>query len=120
MGPLFVYDVLRGSSKYRFLGPLKGILVFAASVWGSYRKGNMQHKAEKLALVEQLRKQFPHADIPDIMGYINAPPWEEDAALTKLYQQGLKTIEVSRKPFDGNIEYATKTLLALDKLNEDK
>jgi hypothetical protein len=117
-GPLFVYDIGRGSEKWRFLAEIKPALLFAISLWNQIRKGTARHKAEQVVLIDELRRQFPSASIDDIFSYINSlPGCEEQAALEKLCNQGLDSIQISTSPFRGNIEDTEKKLISFDDLS---
>jgi len=119
-GPLHVYDICRGSEKWRFLAELKPLLLFAIAIWNQIRKGTARHKAEQLALVEGLRQRFPNSNIEDIMNFVNSLTMhEEEAALQKLYDQNLKSIAISTQPFVGDIRNTEKQLLSLDDISSE-
>ena len=114
-GPLFVYDISRGSERWRFLAEIKPGLLFAISLWNQIRKGTARHKADQITLIDELKRRFPNASIEDLLSYANALPGnEEKLALKKLYGQGLKSIQVSAKPFRGNIGETEKELISFD------
>jgi len=117
-GPLFVYDIGRGSEKWRFLTEIKPALLFAISLWNQIRKGTAQHKAEQIVLMDELRRRFPNASLDDIFSYINSLPGrEEQTALEKLCNQGLDSIQISTSPFRGNIEETVKKLISFDDIS---
>ncbi|HYA37572.1 MAG TPA: hypothetical protein VEI74_04810 [Candidatus Methylomirabilis sp.] len=112
-GPMFIYDISRGSEKWRFLGELKPLLLFGIAVWTQIRKGTEQYKAERIALIDGLLKRFPNADLKDIMKYVNSLPGrEQEVALEKLYGQNLRSVEISKVPFTGNISQSEKELVS--------
>jgi hypothetical protein len=104
-GPLFVYDIQRGSEIWRFLGELKPLILFGVSIWNQIRKGTVQVKAEKISLIEGLQRRFPNSNISEIIQYIDSLPGHDEArALERLYGQNLKSVEISEKPFLGDIK----------------
>lgn len=114
-GPMFVYDISRGSEKWRFLGELKPLLLFGIAVWTQIRKGTEQYKAERIALIDGLLKRFPNANLEDIMKYVNSfPGRDQEMALEKLYGQNLRSVEISNIPFTGNISQSEKELLSFN------
>jgi hypothetical protein len=116
-GPLFVYDISRGSEKWRFLGELKPLLLFGIAIWSQIRKGTERYKADRLALIDGLRKRFPNANLEEIMNYVNSLPGrEEERALAKLYGQNLMSVEISQGPYVGAISQTERELLSLDEI----
>lgn len=114
-GPMFVYEIGRGSEKWRFMGELKPLLLFGIAVWTQIRKGTEQYKAERVALIDGLLKRFPNANLEDVMKYANSfPGREQEMALEKLYSQNLRSVEISKIPFTGNISQSEKELLAFN------
>ncbi len=120
-GPLFVYDIGRGSEKWRFLAEIKPALLFGISLWNQIRKGTARHKAEQIVPIDELRQRFPNASLDDIFSYIDSlPGYEEKAALEKLCKQGLDSIQVSASPFRGNIGKTEKELISFDDIASKK
>jgi hypothetical protein len=135
-GPLFVYDINRGSELWRFVGELPALLLFSALLWSytvtkvakaraeaakvkteQYKAETsvLEYKAQYLKIYGELRKQFPNAPIDAISGYLDSPPSSRQAmALQKLYEQNLYDVAVSREPFTGDID---KTELELISFN---
>ena len=111
---MFVYDISRGSERWRFLGKIKPLLLFAIALWTQIRKGTEQYKAERIALIDNLMKRFPRAGLEDIMAYMNSLPGnEQDMAIMKLYEQNLHSVAISANPFTGYISQTEKELLSL-------
>ncbi len=114
-GPLFVYDVCRGSEKWRFLGEIKPLILFGISIWNQIKKGTEQVKAERIALIDKLQQRFPNANISEILQYVDSLPGQDEGkALEKLYGQNLKNIEISEKPFLGDINQSQKNMISFD------
>lgn len=120
-GPMFVYDISRGSEKWRFLGELKPLLLFGIAVWTQIRKGTEQYKAERIALIDGLLRRFPNANLEDVMNYVNSfPGRDQEKALERLYGQNLRSVEISRAPFTGSISQSEKELLSLNDVASGK
>lgn len=119
-GPLFVYDIARGSEKWRFLGELRPLLLFAIALWGQIRKGTARHKGEQIALIDGLQRRFPNSPLEDLMSYVDSlPGCEEQTALKKLYGQNLKSVKISASPFRGDIKQTERTLISLDDIDSN-
>ncbi|MBI4205072.1 MAG: hypothetical protein HY527_08600 [Betaproteobacteria bacterium] len=117
---MFIYDISRGSEKWRYLAELKPLLLFGLAIWDQIRKGTNQYKADRVTLIDGLQHRFPNADLGDIMNYVNSLGQEEQIALRKLYEQDLKTVAISSHPFSGKIGQTKKELLSFDDIVSDK
>jgi hypothetical protein len=121
LGPLFIYDVSRGSERWRFLGELKPLLLFGVALWNQIRKGPAHHKFEQVELIDRLRQRFPNADFQNIVDYVNSfPGKEEQLALQKLNEQNIKSIEISQRPFLGDIAEAEKQMISFNEVEAKK
>ena len=120
-GPLFVYDISRGSEKWRLIGEIKPLLLLGIAIWSQIKRGTERYKAERIALTDALLKRFPNANLEDVMNYMNSLPGsEQEEALKKLYDQNLRSVEISRNPFTGNIAQSEKELLSFDDIVSGK
>ena len=119
-GPLFVYQVGRASGVWDFLGELRQILMLGTSLADEKVIGERLTNLDKR--MEFLRKNFVGAvRTQDFEAFMNAKtPRQLDRAVRKLIAQGLQKVEVSREPFDGNIQHAEATLVDLKKLTSDE
>jgi hypothetical protein len=114
-GPLFIYDISRGSVNWRFLAELKPLLLFGLAIWDQIKKGSQRYKAERIALIDRLQARFPNANLEEIISYIQSlPGLEEEFALKKLYTQNPSSVEISKSPFTGSIEQTERELLSFD------
>jgi hypothetical protein len=117
-GPLFIYQVGRASGVWDFLGELRQILMLGTSLADEKVVGERLTNLDKR--MDFLRKNFGGAIKPeDFEAFMNAKtPRQLDRAVKKLIAQGLQKVEVSREPFDGNIQQAEATLVDLKKLGD--
>lgn len=138
-GPLFVYDIGRGSELWRFVGELPVLLLFATLLWAhtvskvakaradaanikaeQYKAETaaLEYKARYLKIYGDLKEKFPHAPAEDIGGYLESPPSpQQTMALQKLYEQNLRDVAISREPFTGDIVKAEKDLISLSEIS---
>ncbi len=120
-GPLFFYDVCRSSERFRFLGELKPLILFVISICNQIRKGSEEQKANKIKLIDYLQNRFPDNDISDIQDYIDSfPGIDEKDAIKKLYDQGINKIEVSEKPFNGDVKESQNNMISFDLQDKNK
>jgi hypothetical protein len=104
-GPIFIYEINRGSALWSFLAELKPLLVFstvlsAALLWKKFEGQSLNNLEKKISII---KKYFPQATDIDVKNFVNA--WTflgRKKVLNKLIEQGLKKIEISDKPFKGD------------------
>jgi len=105
-GPIFLYDVNRGSSILTFLAELKPLVMFALGLaaailwkWEELEGKNLDNLSKKIDIIKKL---YPHASDLDVQNFIKALTFiGRNKVIERLAQQGLKKIEVSKSIFKG-------------------
>jgi hypothetical protein len=112
-GPLFIYRVGRSSGVWEFLGELRQILMLGTSLADGKVMGEKLSNLDRK--VEFMRKHFGDAGRPeDFEIFMRATtPRQLDRAVRKLIEQGVLKVEVSSKPFTGEIQITEATLIDL-------
>ena len=112
-GPLYLYDVRRGSGIWDFLGELRQLLLFGTTLADEKVIGQQLDNHNKK--LEIIRNHFGDSIRPeDFQMFMEArTPPQIDAAFQKLIQQGIRKVEVSKKPFEGDIEAIEASLIDL-------
>lgn len=104
-GPLFVYEINRGSGIWTFLGELWYGLVLGTSLTEEKIKGqqldNLDRKLRMLK--EYFGEENVRPELFDVFMRANTPI-ETQEALQNLFQEKIKTIRISKHPFTGEIE----------------
>ncbi len=113
-GPLFFYEVSRGSAKWSFLGELRQLLLFGSTLSDEKLIGqSIDNIDKKLTL---LKNHFgPETINPDdFKAFMNAKtPVELEKAVNKILEHKIKSVKISKKPFKGEIEDARGSLVDL-------
>lgn len=107
LGPIFLYEINRGSAIWTFLAELKPLLIFStvlstALLWGKLEGQSLNNLNKKIDII---RKLYPDASDLDVQDFINA--WTfigRKKVLNRLAKQGLEKIEISKEPFNGKKE----------------
>ena len=113
-GPLFLYSVDRNSGIWNFLGEPRQIIAFAARLVAAKNFGKELHNlASKL---EMLERQFPgEVDPAEVQKFITVKlPKPLDTAVARLVAEGIQTIGVSKKPFEGSLPETEKSLFDIN------
>lgn len=112
-GPLFFYDVRRESGIWSFLGEKRTLLLLAVTFAEEKILGQKLKNLD--AKLQILRENFgDNIYDEDFNRFIKArTSGELNYAVGKLFQQGLKSVEVSMNPFNGNIKQTQASLLDL-------
>ncbi|NOT06483.1 MAG: hypothetical protein HOP27_17970 [Anaerolineales bacterium] len=109
-GPLFLYSVDRGSGIWNFLGELQPLIALAVTVVGGMDLNQELANIDKK--LQMIQKYFPDANPNDIKMVLRANSRQElRFALSKLAAQGIRGVQISQKPFEGNFEEAVKSLI---------
>ena len=98
-GPLFLYDIDRGSGIWSFLGELRQLLLLGMTLADEKVLGEeLENMDRKLRIIN---RYFGNAARPeDFQQFMKAKtPRELEFAVRKLLEQRLKKIEISRTPF---------------------
>ena len=112
-GPLFIYEVNRGSGVWTLLGQLPYLLVYGTSLVNEkvigQRLDNLQKK------LDILKQHFGDEVRPDLyQSFMNAQtPNEIKIAVNKLFEEKIKDIRISRKPFSGDIKESRDSMISL-------
>jgi hypothetical protein len=98
-GPLFLYEVDRGSGIWSFLGELRPLYLLAMTLVQEKIVGQRLENLEKM--LEINNKYFGGtANISDFEQFINATPSPDvQLGVSKLFDQGLEKIEISEESF---------------------
>lgn len=118
-GPLFIYDVRRGSGIWNFLGELRQLLVLGTTLADEkimgQRIGNIQKR------IDLLNRNFGSvASLEDYERFMNAnTPRQLEDAVRKLLDQGIERIQISTQPFTGSVEAIEPSLVDIHGLIEE-
>jgi hypothetical protein len=121
-GPLFVYEINRGSAIWSFLASLRHLVLFGTTLADEQLKNLMfDNELKKLEIVDKkikvLRKHFGDSINPeDFRNFLaaNKEPGLQ-IAVNKLLSQGIEKVEISKEPFLGDINATKKSLIDIKK-----
>lgn len=122
-GPLFVYAVNRGSGVWDFLGELRQLIMLGTTLADQKAVGQKIENMDKK--IEFLKKHFGGAvSLEDFQKFMSAQsPRQLQKAVDKLIEQGIKSVQISGQPFEGEIEKTEESLIdikeLLDKADEE-
>ena len=116
-GPLFIYEINRGSGIWSFLGELWYLLILGTTLSEEKIKGqrieNMERKLKILKeyfgdsnVRPELFQAFMHADTPN----------EMEEAMQNLFEERIKTIKISKSPIITSVEEARKEMIDIGKV----
>jgi hypothetical protein len=121
-GPLFVYEINRGSAIWSFLASLRHLLLFGTTLADEQLKNLMlDNDLKKLEIIDKkisiLRKHFGDSVSSEDFNNFLAAKKEPDLqiAVNKLLSQGIEKVEVSKEPFIGDIDKTRKSLVDIKK-----
>jgi hypothetical protein len=121
-GPLYIYEVNRGSSIWSFLGGLRHLLLFGTTLGDeSVKNLKLDNQLKELEIFEKkieiLKQHFGQAVHPeDFQRFMQArKPEELREAIGKVISLGIKKIEISKEPFRGDIEETREKLIDIKK-----
>lgn len=121
-GPLFVYEINRGSAIWSFLASLRHLLLFGTTLADEQLKNLMlDNDLKKLEIIDKkiniLKKHFGNSVNSEDFHNFLAARKEPDLqmAVTKLLSQGIGKVEISKEPFTGDINKARKSLVDIKK-----
>jgi hypothetical protein len=117
-GPLFLYSVERGSSKWDFLGELRQLLMLGTTLADEKVMGERLDNLDKRLSI--LRRHFGSVLTREaLQAFMDAKtPRQLDRAVHHLIEEGICSVQVSRAPFAGDIEDTEQTLLELKGLDQ--
>lgn len=118
-GPLFIYSVNRGSGIWDFLGELRQLLMLGTTLADEKVIGQKIDNIDKR--IEFLKKNFGSSACPrDFANFMKArTPRQIEQAVQKLIEQGIEKIEISREPFQGDINLIEPSLVNIKALIEE-
>lgn len=114
-GPLFLYEVNRGSGIWTFLGELWYVLTLGTTLTEEKIKGQRIDNLDKK--LKMLKEYFGDVNIrPELFNaFIEADtPLETQEALQNLFKERIEQVRISRRPFKGNIEDNRRDMLDLN------
>ncbi len=118
-GPLFVYAVNRGSGIWDFLGELRQLIMLGTTLVDQKTIGQKIDNMDKK--IEFLQKHFGAAVSPeDFQKFMKTnSPRKLQKAADKLIEQGIKSVQISGKPFEGEIEKTEESLIDITELLDE-
>ncbi|NCI49001.1 hypothetical protein GWC95_03650 [Sediminibacterium roseum] len=119
-GPLFIYEINRGSGIFTFLGELWYTLVLGTTLTEEKIKGQRIDNLDKKLrmLKEYFGEGCVRADLFE--KFIKADtPIETQEALQNLFDEKIKAVRISRQPFMGEIEENRKDMIDLKNIQSD-
>ena len=120
-GPLFIYEISRGSGIWTFLGELPYILLYGTTLTKEKIVGQKLENFDKKLKI--LKDYFGDGVRPDLFeNFISAEtPRDIEEAVNRLLQERIKDIRVSQVPFNGKIAESRRNLISLNsELAEDE
>ncbi|MFZ0051681.1 MAG: hypothetical protein WAK96_07875 [Desulfobaccales bacterium] len=118
-GPLFLYSIERKSGIWDFLGELRQLLLLGTTLADEKVIGEKLNNLDKR--IEFLKKHFGSVVSPaDFQAFKKArSPRQLERAVQRLIEQGLERVEISRQPFNGDLNTSKAALIDLKKLLDD-
>ncbi len=120
-GPLFLYSIDRASSIWEFLGELRQLLLLGTTLADEKVMGEKLSNLDKR--LELYKKLFGDMAVSakHYQAFMAAKtPKDLDAAIRRIFEQGIRRVEISTIPFVGVIEDARKALVDVKALGTDK
>lgn len=121
-GPLFVYEIKRGSTVWSFLAGLRHLILFGTTLADEQLKNLMlDNKIKGLELIDRklelLKKHFGNSvNSADFHNFLSADkPEDLQIAVNKLLSQGIEKVEISQEPFVGDIDQVKRSLVDIKK-----
>lgn len=120
LGPIFLYEINRGSAIWSFLAELSPIIILGYvlfSKWLDLDNKSLDNLDKRMSIAEKLKKHFPQATDIDIQKFIKASNYRDrNRIIKRLYDRGLKKIKIYRKPFKGEKEIE---FIHISEINEE-
>lgn len=119
-GPLFIYEINRGSGIWTFLGELWYTLVLGTTLSEEKIKGQRLDNLDKKLRI--LKEYFGEANIRSELfeNFMRADtPAETQEALQNIFAERIQSVKISRQPFTGQIDENRKNMLDLKDLETE-
>ena len=136
-GPIFLYEIKRGSAQWSFVGELKQLVYFAISLLKPIRdqlwfgttlsdeelkKVILENMDKKLTIIEKIQKIFPNLGLSpeEFVKIIKARKNKDltEAIIKVIEGEGLKNIKISKEKFQGDPKQIEKTLIDIGEITE--
>ena len=121
-GPLFLYEISRGSAVWSFLAGLRHLILFGTTLADEQLKNLLlDNKLKQLEILDRkmevLKKHFGDSVSPeDFRRFLSANKKKDlQVAIDKLLSQNIEKVEISKEPFAGNIDTTRKSLINVKK-----
>ena len=118
-GPMFLYEINRGSGIWTFLAELPYILLYGTTLTKEKIIGQRLDNMEKKLKI--LKEYFGTGVRPELYeSFMNAKsPRQIEQAVNRLFQERIKDIKISQREFLGDASETRKSLISLkEKLDE--
>lgn len=115
-GPLFLYSVERASGIWTFVGELRQLILLGTTLADEKAIGEKLDNWDRK--FQLLHKYFGESiSKEDFDRFMNAgTPRQIDGAVKHLIAQKIEKVEISREPFDGDIQHTQSTLIDIKRL----
>ncbi len=116
-GPLFIYEINRGSGIWTFLGEIWYLLILGTTLKEEKIKGQRIDNMEKKLKI--LKEYFGESNVrPELFQeFMNADtPNEMEQAMQNLFNERIKTIKISKSPIITSIDEAKKEMIDLSQI----
>ena len=118
-GPLFLYEVSRGSSIWSFLGELRQLLLLGTTLADEKVVGQrLDNIDKKLSILSRYFGNTAHPEDFRAFMQAQAAPDLEDV-VTRMIGEGLRRVEVSRRPFSGDPDASRGDMIDLKKIADE-
>lgn len=121
-GPLFLYEINRGSAIWSFLGGVRQLILFGTTLADEQLKNLLlDNQLKDLSIldkkIEILKKYFgDSAEMKDFRQFMSAKkPEDLRKAVNRMMLEGIEKVEISTVPFKGNIQEVKASLVDIKK-----
>jgi hypothetical protein len=107
-GPIYLYQINRGSDIWTFVGDISNMLLLAVLISLHYPNQIMDNNSKKIDLFDKIKKNFPYAAFSQeylnkILSLLNNPSYSK--VIENLFKiTKLEKVQLSSKPFSGKIK----------------
>jgi hypothetical protein len=114
-GPLFIYEINRGSGIWTWLGELYYVLILGTSLTEEKIKGQRIDNIEKKLRI--LKEYFGDSNVRSglFQAFVQADtPQEMEQAMQNLFEEKIKSVKISKSPIITTIDEAKKEMIDLN------